>query len=49
MVCQLPKYFRYIISRIEKEGLTERGGLRTIPTLRGVISPTLARGILCPT
>ena len=24
MVCQLPKYFRYIISRIEKEGLTER-------------------------
>ena len=24
-------------------------GLRTIPTLRGVISPTLARGILCPT
>ena len=23
--------------------------LRTIPTLRGVKSPTLARGILCPT
>ena len=36
----------FLYSSMKKRGLR---GLRTIPTLRGVRSPTLVRGILCPT
>ena len=40
----------WIVGLIDAKGIDgAQRGLRTIPTLRGVGSPTLARGILCST